>query len=275
MATKSVTDRYAVIGNPVAHSLSPRIHAQFAEQTGEAITYGKLQAPADGFVATASRFFDDGGQGMNITVPFKQEAFRFADILSVRAQLAEAVNTLVALPNGQREGENTDGAGLVRDLNHNHGLDLGAMRILVLGAGGAVRGVLAPLLSQSPNTLVVANRTASKAALLAEHFAVHGIGLDQTSEFGPFDLIINGTSAGLSADNPALPDNLFAAGACAYDMLYANTPTPFLQWASEQGASQCRDGLGMLVEQAAESFFLWRGKRPDTAAVIRALRPAR
>lgn len=268
-----MSDRYAVIGNPVAHSLSPRIHALFAEQTGEDIEYDKLHAPADAFAATASHFFDKGGKGLNITVPFKQAAFHFADTLSLRAQHAQAVNTLITCPNGQREGDNTDGAGLVRDLTRNHGLKLDKMRILVLGAGGAVRGVLAPLLEYSPLALVVANRTAAKAALLAEQFAVRGIGLAQTSECGPFDLIINGTSAGLSADNPTLPNHLFAANACAYDMLYADTTTPFLGWAEAQGASHCWDGLGMLLEQAAESFYLWRGKRPDTAPVLRALRP--
>lgn len=272
-----MTDHYAVIGNPVEHSLSPRIHTRFAEQTGEDIVYGKLRSPADAFITTAQRFFDNGGKGLNITVPFKQEAFELADSLSPRAKTAQAVNTLIAHTPDQKEGENSDGAGLVRDLSHNLNLALAGLRILVLGAGGAVRGVLGPLLESNPACLVVANRTAEKATQLAQQFTghgtLHGTGLARAGDYGPFDLIINGTSAGLTAENPALPDHLFAADACAYDMLYADTPTPFLRWASEQKVSQRHDGLGMLVEQAAESFYLWRGKRPDSTDAINMLRP--
>jgi len=272
-----MSDHYAVIGNPVEHSLSPQIHARFAALTGEDIEYGKLLCELDEFTATATQFFAAGGRGMNITVPFKQDAFNFADLLSLRAQAAGAVNTLILHNNGEREGDNTDGVGLVRDLAQNQGLKLSEMRILVLGAGGAVRGVLAPLLEQNPVSLTVANRTAEKAKLLAQRFselgAIRGIGLSETSEFAPYDLIINATSAGLSKENPTLPDSLFADGANAYDMLYASEPTPFLRWANTQGVNQCQDGFGMLVEQAAESFFLWRGVRPDTKQVIQDMRP--
>ncbi len=272
-----MTDRYAVIGNPVEHSLSPQIHARFAELSDEDVAYHKIFAETDKFIDACTYFFAAGGKGMNVTLPFKQDAYDFADQLTPRAKAAGAVNTLAQQEDGQRIGDNTDGAGLICDLMHNQGLALGKMRILVLGAGGAVRGVLAPLLEQSPVALTLANRTAEKAARLAQHFAdygqVRGIGLAETGDFAPYDLIINGTSAGLSKQNPQLPDGLFAANACAYDMLYAAQPTPFLRWANSQGVNNCRDGFGMLVEQAAESFYLWRRKRPDTAQIIRKLRP--
>lgn len=275
-----MSDRYAVIGNPVAHSLSPQIHHAFAAQTGEALRYEKIHCERDQFVAAATRFFAEGGKGLNVTVPFKQEACTFADTLAERAKRAQAVNTLIAhtqAHNRQLEGENSDGAGLIRDLTHNHGLALEEMHILVLGAGGAVRGVLAPLLAQNPVSLTLANRTADKAVHLAQHFAdcgkVNALGLEDCAQHGPYDLIINGTAVGLNDTAPALPQGLFKPGACAYDMFYSAQPTAFLRWALAAGAEQAWDGFGMLVEQAAESFALWRGKRPQTVPVIRALRP--
>lgn len=273
-----MTDHYAVIGHPIDHSRSPAIHRAFAEQTGQDIAYDTLPAPEGGFVETAARFLTDGGRGLNVTLPFKGEAFEFADALTERAQTAQAVNTIAVQPDGRRLGENTDGIGLVRDLRDNHGLALGAMRILVLGAGGAVQGVLGPLLELAPARMIVANRTAEKAAALAHRFAgdadIRGIGFSEVGDFAPFDLVINGTAASLSGDVPPLPNGTLIADGAAYDMLYADRPTPFMKWAGTRGAAQVWDGFGMLVEQAAESFFIWRGVRPDTAPVIEALRPS-
>lgn len=271
-----MSDRYAVIGHPVEHSRSPAIHAAFAEQIGADLTYERLPAPADGFVRIAKAFLDGGGCGLNVTLPFKGEACRFVDVLSERAREAQAVNTIAVQANGRRLGDNTDGIGLVRDLRDNLGQDLARMRILILGAGGAVQGILGPLLALSPTRLVIANRTPDKANRLAEHFAgradLHGIGLDRIDEFAPFDLIINGTAASLDGQVPPLPDDALAAGGAAYDLLYADQPTAFMRWALAHGAAHSWDGFGMLVEQAAESFALWRGVRPRTAPVIHALR---
>ena len=267
-----MTDRYCVFGHPVAHSKSPAIHAAFAAQTGETIEYTAIEAPLDDFAGAWRRFVADGGRGANVTVPFKEEAFRLCDTLSQRARRAGAVNTLILGGNGLTYGDTTDGMGLVRDLER-HGVTLTGARVLVLGAGGAVRGVLEPLLAKGPASLCVANRTAAKAEALAADFRdlgeVAGGGFDDLA--APFDLVINGTSASLSGDLPPLPDDLFAPGASAYDMMYGAEPTVFLRWAVERGARPV-DGLGMLVEQAAESFFQWRGKRPDTAPVLEALR---
>lgn len=277
-ADASQTDEYVVIGNPVGHSLSPRIHALFAKQTGCNIRYGTLFSERDRFVETANGFFSQGGHGANVTVPFKEDASRFADQLSPRARLAQAVNTLKRHDDGHIEGDNTDGAGLLRDLTDNLGLKPEALRILMLGAGGAAYGVTEGLLSAHPRTLVVANRTADKAMALADRFAdlgeISGVGLSRAGEDGPFDLVINATSAGLAGSAlPELPSDLFAEGATAYDMIYADAPTPFLRWAGDEGAARCVDGLGMLLEQAAEAFWLWRGKRPSTAPVRKVLRP--
>ncbi|QTP60450.1 shikimate dehydrogenase [Billgrantia antri] len=267
-----MTDRYCVFGNPISHSKSPTIHAAFAAQTGETIDYTAIAAPLDDFAGAWRRFTAEGGRGANVTVPFKEEAFRLCDTLSRRAQRAGAVNTLLLGKNGQTYGDTTDGIGLVRDLER-HAVTLAGARLLVLGAGGAVRGVLEPLLAAKPASLFVANRTAEKAEALASDFrdlgAISGGGFDSIS--GPFDLVINGTSASLAGDLPPLPDDLFVGGATAYDMMYGAEPTVFLQWAGERGARGV-DGLGMLVEQAAESFFQWRGKRPDTAPVLEMLR---
>lgn len=267
-----MTDRYCVFGHPVAHSKSPAIHAAFAAQTGQTMEYSAIEAPLDDFAGAWRRFVAEGGRGANVTVPFKEEAFRLCDTLSQRARRAGAVNTLILGGNGATYGDTTDGVGLVRDLKRA-GVDLAGARLLVLGAGGAVRGVLEPLLAEAPANLVVANRTGEKAERLAADFRdlgeIAGGGFDAAA--GPFDLVINGTSASLAGDLPPLPDDLFSEGATAYDMMYGAEPTVFLRWAAERGAHAV-DGLGMLVEQAAESFFQWRGKRPDTAPVLEALR---
>lgn len=262
-------DRYAVVGNPIAHSLSPRIHALFARQTGQDLHYGTLLSPLDGFAATVRTFADAGGVGLNVTVPFKEEAYRLAGVRSARAEAAGAVNTL----RFDREtifGDNTDGAGLVRDLTINLGCPLAGRSILLLGAGGAARGVLRPLLDQSPRSIAIANRSADKARRLAEIFPdCHGGGFADLAGQS-FDLIINATSAGLADAELPLPKGIFAVGGLAYEMVYGKE-TAFLRQARNEGA-RCADGLGMLVEQAAEAFRLWRGIRPQTGPVLTELR---
>ncbi|HYQ40055.1 MAG TPA: shikimate dehydrogenase [Pseudomonas sp.] len=267
-------DRYCVFGNPIGHSKSPLIHQMFAAQTGEALSYEALLAPLDGFAAFAREFFA-AGRGANVTVPFKEEAFRLADELSQRAARAGAVNTLKKLDDGRLLGDNTDGAGLVRDLTVNAGLQLAGQRILLLGAGGAVRGVLEPLLAERPAELVIANRTVSKAEELARLFAdlgpVLACGFDWID--APVDLIVNGTSASLAGELPPIAPSLIRPGhTVCYDMMYAKEPTAFNRWAAGHGAARTLDGLGMLVEQAAEAFFVWRGVRPDSAPVLAELR---
>ncbi len=271
------TEHYAVIGNPIAHSKSPLIHSQFAAQTAQDMSYSRILAPLDAFKQTVLDFRSAGGKGMNVTVPFKLEAFALADKLSTRAKRAGAVNTLLFQADGLIEGDNTDGAGLVRDLRH-HGVPLQGARILLLGAGGAVRGVLAPLLAEQPARLVIANRSSDKAECLAEDFAdlaadcaLEGMGFDAIAGES-FDVIINGTSASLSGELPPLPEHGLAPGGITYDMAYGNEPTPFQRWGVQHGAAQALDGLGMLIEQAAESFYLWRGIRPDTAPLRALLR---
>lgn len=263
-----MTDRYAVFGNPVSHSQSPRIHALFAAQTGQDMSYAALLAPLDGFAAAVRQFVEAGGRGANVTVPFKEEAFRLATALSPRAQAAGAVNTLSFAGDAMR-GDNTDGAGLVRDLKSNLGFDPAGKRILLLGAGGAARGVILPLLEERPAGLFVANRTAAKAEALAVAFGMAGGGFEALAG-REFDLVINATSTGLSDSALPLPPRLFAPRALAYEMVYGRE-TPFMQQARAEGA-QVADGLGMLVEQAAEAFLLWRGKRPATGPVLAALR---
>lgn len=270
-----MSERYAVVGNPVAHSKSPFIHARFAEQTGEDIVYEALLAPLDGFIATVRDFAARGGRGVNVTVPFKLEAHRLADACSTRAARAGAVNTLRFESDGTFFGDNTDGIGLLRDLRSNLGRDLEGARVLVLGAGGAARGVLGPLLDAHPASLVVANRTASRARDLARAFAAEGVvrGSGYGSLAGArFDLVVNATAAGLGGETTPLPAGLLDEGACCYDLAYGPAARPFLAWASTQGAALAVDGTGMLVEQAAESFHVWRGVRPDTQPVIDALR---
>ncbi|MDJ0740482.1 MAG: shikimate dehydrogenase [Gammaproteobacteria bacterium] len=271
-----MTDQYAVIGNPIEHSKSPQIHGAFARQTGQDIAYSRLLGDLEEFEDDVDQFIAGGGRGLNVTVPFKERAFRYAHTLSERARDAAAVNTL--LIDGDRvHGDNTDGVGLLRDLTCNHQFALRGARVLLLGAGGAVRGVLRPLLDAEPQTLVIANRTAQKALALAAATAalgpVTGCGLDELAG-RQFDLIVNGTAAGLSAKVPALPDDCLAEGGWTYDMLYASEPTAFVEWGRARRAARALDGLGMLVEQAAESFRLWRGVMPDTAPVIAALRSA-
>ena len=266
------TDRYAVIGHPVAHSKSPDIHAYFAAQTEQFLSYERLPAPLDGFAATVRGFMRQGGKGANVTVPFKLEAFALAMMLTGRAQAAGAVNTL-RFDGDLILGDNTDGVGLVADIVRNVGIPLAGKRILLLGAGGAARGVLLPFLHAHPAELVIANRTQSKSLELAQRFAVHGkiLASDFASLQGPFDIIVNATSASLNDDLPPISAGVFAPDSLAYDLMYGKEPTRFMRFAAQQRA-MVRDGLGMLVEQAAESFFVWRGVRPDTAPVYAALR---
>lgn len=268
-------DRYVVIGNPIGHSKSPRIHALFAKQTGQAITYQAMLVPRDGFAASLMLFEQQGGKGANVTVPFKEEAWRCVSRRSALAQRAGAVNTIALFPDGTRYGDNTDGIGLVRDLTQNLGVAVAGRRILVLGAGGAVRGIVEPLLTARPNIVVIANRTAEKAVAVADHFRslgdVSGGGFDDWSGQA-FDVIINGTAASLHGDLPPLPESVFADSCTCYDLMYGAQPTAFMTWAARHPGVRVHDGLGMLVEQAAESFFLWREVRPDTAPVIAQLR---
>lgn len=267
-------DRYCVFGNPVAHSKSPRIHAAFARLSGQQLAYDAMLAPKDGFAEAVRQFFATGGRGCNVTVPFKEEAWRLAETRSTRAEKAGAVNTLFTDAQGRLHGDNTDGTGLVRDLVQNAAWTLHDKRVLVLGAGGAVRGVLSPLLAEQPQQLVIANRTVEKAQQLAALFGDEGPVSAASFEAlanREFDVVINGTSASLQGDLPPLPAGLFAPSAKACDMMYGAAPTVFLRWAAAQGA-EVRDGLGMLVEQAAEAFFLWRGVHPPTQAVLQELR---
>jgi shikimate dehydrogenase len=274
-------DRYAVIGNPIAHSKSPLIHAAFARQTGQNLSYEALLAPVDGFAAVVEDFRRTGGLGMNVTVPFKLEAHALAGEHSGRARAAGAVNTLAFRPDGTVFGDNTDGAGLVRDLSVNLACPLAGRKVLLLGAGGAARGAILPLLGQGPARLVIANRTAAKAEDLMRQFAAAADGCELgASGFADlagqaFDVVINATSASLGGEAPPLPHGIYAPGALAYDMMYGKGDTPFLAAARLDGAAHLADGLGMLVEQAAESFLLWRGLRPDTAPVLAALREGR
>lgn len=273
-----MTDRYAVLGNPIAHSKSPRIHALFARQTAQDMSYEALLAPLDGFAAAVHSFAAAGGRGANVTVPFKEEAFRLAAQLTPRAAAAGAVNTL-SFADNRIAGDNTDGAGLVRDLKANLGCDVAGKRVLLLGAGGAARGAILPLLEEVPAELFIANRTAEKAARLALEFAQRQAGAGPRPEGGgfaelagrSFDLVINATSAGLAAAALPLPTPVFAPRSLAYEMLYGRE-TPFMAQARAAGAGRVADGLGMLVEQAAEAFLVWRGLRPATGPVIVALR---
>lgn len=266
------TDHYAVIGNPIAHSKSPDIHARFAAQTRQDLQYDRLLAPLDGFLATVQQFVRAGGKGLNVTVPFKLEAYAMATRLSERARAAGAVNTL-KFENGEMLGDNTDGVGLVTDIVRNAGVAVAGKSVLLLGAGGAARGVILPLLHEKPARLVVANRTHSKTVELVERFAPQPC--LEVSDFGllddVFDIVINATAASLASEVPPISPRVFAPRTLAYDMMYGAAPTPFMQFATQHGAS-ARDGLGMLVEQAAESFYLWRGVRPETAAVFAELR---
>jgi shikimate dehydrogenase len=265
-------DRYAVIGHPVSHSRSPFIHAKFAEATQQLLEYGRIDASPVDFIEIVRTFFADGGRGLNVTLPHKEAAAALVDELTERATLAGAVNTIIRLSDGRLRGDNTDGIGLVTDLEHNLGVHLAGQRILVLGAGGATRGVLGPLLAQAPASVLVVNRTAQRAQALATHFAQRGViaggGYDALINVGVFDLIINGTSAGLSGETAPLPATCVGSNTVGYDMMYLPTGTPFTKQLTQMGAQAAWLGYGMLVEQAAEAFYLWRGLRPPTRTVL-------
>ena len=269
---EEVIDAYVVMGNPVAHSQSPFIHAEFARQVGHAIAYTSRHVEVGCFREAVAELRAAGGRGANVTLPFKEEAFALSTKRSARAEQAGAVNTL-GFEGDEIRGDNTDGVGLVRDLEQNLGLSLAGRAVLLLGAGGAARGVVGPLLSASPARLVVANRTASRAEALRRHFGdeIEACGLARLPA-ARFDLIVNATSASLSGNAPPIPASLLRPGSGAYDMMYAAEPSPFMRWAEEAGASTIADGTGMLVEQAAEAFRGWRGVRPCTRPVIDALR---
>lgn len=267
-------DRYAVIGNPIAHSKSPALHAAFARQCAQDIVYEAIHGPLDRFTECVQAFRVAGGKGMNVTMPFKLEAFAIADELTERARLAEAVNTLM-FKDGHILGDNTDGVGLVRDLKENLGLALEGKRILIMGAGGAARGVLRPILDACPARLAIANNTTSKAVALKEQVVQHAhVDAGGFDDFAGerFDVVINATAASLSGDVIPLPAGIFADGALAYDMAYGTGNTPFMEAALRMGAARVADGFGMLAGQAAESFHLWRGVRPDIVPVIAHIR---
>jgi len=266
-------DQYAVVGNPIGHSKSPLIHKMFAQQSNQQLDYVTKLVALDRFAADVNSFFADQGCGLNVTVPFKQQAWDIANQLSDAAMLAGAVNTLW-IKDGQIQGDNTDGIGLVRDLISNNGYQLANKKILILGAGGAVRGVLQPIIAERPSSITIANRTLSKALELATIFSdIYTLNCCEYRQLeGHYDLIINGTSASLNNELPPIPDELVSTGSYLYDMMYGSQVTVFNQWGKDLGAKKCIDGLGMLVEQAAESFRLWRGVKPDTAQVITRLR---
>jgi len=271
-------DRYAVLGHPIKHSKSPRIHQIFAEQTGQNLSYSAQEVLPEHFQDAVTEFFAQGGKGLNCTVPLKELAWAFASQKTPRAQLSKAVNTLKLEQDGSILGDNTDGVGLVTDLTLNRGIALADKRVLILGAGGASRGIIGPLLEQKPQSLIIANRTIDKALGLAEEFQtiapVAGCGF--TELVGQqFDLILNATSASLSSELPPLPPALLAENGVCYDLAYDNEPTPFVRWGRDQHAIKSLDGLGMLVEQAAEAFFIWRGVRPETQTVIALLNSER
>ena len=271
-------DHYAVFGHPIKHSKSPRIHSLFAEQTGQNLHYSAQDIPAEQFAAAVAAFFADGGKGLNCTIPLKELAWAYADVKTERAQLSKAVNTLALQADGSVLGDNTDGIGLVTDLVGNHGIALTARRVLVLGAGGASRGIIAPLLEQSVHSITIANRTVDKSMQLAAEFAhkgaVTGCGFSELAG-QTFDLIINATASSLTAELPPLPAGLLAAQGSCYDLAYGNDKTVFVRWGEDQHAHKSVDGLGMLVEQAAVAFALWRGVHPDTQAVITLLNAER
>ena len=273
-----MTDRYAVIGNPVEHSKSPLIHQSFARQTGQDIEYDRVLAPLQGFAETLAGLCASGYRGANVTVPFKFEACRLARRLSERAKAAGAVNTLL-LDGDEILGENTDGVGLVRDIEHNLGHGLAGKRVLLIGAGGAAEGVLFPLLERQPALLTIVNRSVDKAQAMVKKAAaavevsgteLHAAAFDALAD-RQFDIVVNATSAGLSDAPLPLPPAIFGSDALAYDMMYGRE-TPFMAFARREGAATVADGLGMLVEQAAEAFYLWRGVRPQTAPIIAQLK---
>lgn len=261
------TALYAVFGNPVAHSKSPEIHGRFAAQEGADIEYRRILAGPDAFAEAAAAFFAQGGCGANVTVPFKTDAYHWVNELSERAAAAGAVNTLIPLPDGRIRGDNTDGIALVKDIIENHAIPLAGKKILLLGAGGAVRGIIRPLLEQSPQNLTIANRTFSKAQALADEFGIEAAELDRLAP-NHYDIIINGTSGSLSGQVPDIGSDVFGKCILAYDMVYGSEPTAFLTFAENAGAQHIADGLGMLVAQAAFSYELWRGFAPEIRPVI-------
>ena len=272
--------KYAVLGNPVSHSKSPLIHSMFAQQTDQTMSYVAISLEENEFEGFVRNFFADGGGGLNVTVPFKGNAFALAASSSPRAELAQAVNTLFLDVNGDICGDNTDGVGLVTDLKLNNKVAISGQRVLILGAGGAVRGIMAALVYEQASAITIVNRDVSKAELLAEEMqsmapieAMSYSMLQEVANKGRrYDLIINGTSSSLFGEMPELDAKLIAPDCCCYDLMYSATDTPFVQWAKLEGARISIDGLGMLVEQAAEAFALWRGVRPNTASVMAHLR---
>lgn len=274
-----MTDRYAIIGNPVAQAKSPALQMAFARQSGQDIEYGAILGELDGFVAAVRAFQQSGGKGMNITMPFKLEAFELADELTPRGRAAGAINMFTLRPDGTILGDNTDGFGIVRDITHNLKFSLTGKRVLLLGAGGAVRGTLLPLFDEKPAEVFIANRTASKAIDLAAEFAINADGITLSGGGfadipGCFDAVINGSASSMTGDVPPLPAGVWDTRSLAYDMAYRKEPTAFVCAARKAGVGLAADGLGMVVEQGAECFCLWRGIRPDTAPVIAALRDA-
>lgn len=266
-------DSYAVMGNPVAHSKSPVIHTLFADQTGQNLRYTATRVETDSFQKAVEAFFENGDLGLSITLPFKEQAWQLAEKRTSRAEKAGAVNTLWQDEHGQLHADNTDGLGLVADLKDNNGVTIKGARVLILGAGGAVRGVLEPILSEQPAELVIANRTLSKAEALVELFPGESISSSSFENIeGRFDLVINGTAASLHGEMPPVPKHIVDNNTCCYDMMYGAEETVFNRWCREQGAEKTIDGLGMLVEQAAEQFAIWRGVRPDTRKVLDLLR---
>ncbi len=274
----TLIDHYAVFGCPIKHSKSPRIHQIFAQQTGQLLEYSAQEVPAENFSAAVAAFFAKGGKGLNCTIPLKELAWAYADVKTERAQLSKAVNTLALQADGSLLGDNTDGIGLVTDLMSNHAVTLAGSRILILGAGGASRGIIAPILEQSAHSIVIANRTIDKAINLAAEFhhkgSITGCGFNDLKN-RQFDLIINATSTSLSGQLPPLPEDLLTKNGVCYDLAYSNEPTVFVRWGLENQALKSLDGLGMLVEQAAEAFFIWRGIRPETRPVIELLNDER
>jgi shikimate dehydrogenase len=267
----SAPDRYAVIGHPVSHSRSPFIHARFAAQTHQNLEYTTIDATPADFARTVREFFEQGGKGLNVTIPHKELAARLAAELAPRALRAGAVNTLAMRGDGSVLGDNTDGVGLARDLANNHRVGIAGRRVLLLGAGGAARGIIAPLLGLKPSQLTIVNRTVARAEELVREFSdmghLHALGYDQL-DGTPYDLVINATAASIAQQLPPLAAGIVNKDSICYDLAYARDETPFVRWALERGVARAIDGLGMLVEQAAESFHLWRGVRPDTASVL-------
>ena len=269
-------DKYAVVGNPIAHSMSPDIHLLFADQTGEKIQYEKILAEKSSITRTFKEFFANGGKGLNITVPFKTDAYDFVDEVSNYAKNAGAVNTIVLQDNGKLLGANTDGLGLLRDLKKRLRLQLEEKKILILGAGGATQGIVEPLLQENPAELMIANRTLQKAEDIVQRFmsykVLHSCALNKIPDI-TYDVVLHATSVGLQQANLDLPEVIIGTNTCCYDLLYSDSDTAFMQWCKSQHASKVYDGFGMLLEQAAEAFYLWRNQRPDTAMAYHYFRP--